>query len=312
MSNQSRYPVDPELVAVGVNVKPEGMIADEVLPRLPPITKSEFRYNYFPSAQAFIVPDTAVGRKGRVNQVEHKGEQRTGEVFDYGLEEPIAAKDQQDVSWNEQSRAVEYLTNLIRLDREVRVAGRVFDAATYETGLKENLADGSRFDDLGYNPLPLMMDYLDRTLMRVNKLIFGQQAWTSFRTNPAVVKAIHPNGDGSGLVTREQVADLLEVKQIVVGQSFVNTARKGQAATFARAWGKSVAGLYLDPTADATRGATFGFTVVQSVGGNTFLAGAEPDKNIGLYGGYNVRCGESVAEVVSAPSLGFFLGTVRD
>jgi hypothetical protein len=94
---------------------------------------------------------------------------------------------------------------------------------------------------------------------------------------------------------------VLELDAVYVGESYVNSAKKGQTATLARVWGKFFALLYRDSLADASRGTTFGFTA--QFGGR--IAGSFEDKDIGMRGGLRVRVGESVKEVVSANDLGY-------
>ena len=51
---------------------------------------------------------------------------------------------------------------------------------------------------------------------------------------------------------------MLELDDILVGQSFVNTAAKGATAAFSQCWGKHAALLYRDTLA-GNEGTTFGF-----------------------------------------------------
>ena len=83
---------------------------------------------------------------------------------------------------------------------------------------------------------------------------------------------------------------------------WVNTARPGQALSNARAWGKHMAMFYQDPLSGPFDMPSFGYTVPWGEP----IAGALEDKNMGMRGGVFVRYGESVAEVIAAPSLGYF------
>ncbi len=104
-------------------------------------------------------------------------------------------------------------------------------------------------------------------------------------------------------MSRQALAQLFELEEVLVGEGWLNTAKKGQAATFARVWGKHCSLIYRDRLADANRGVTFGFTAEFG----TRVAGSIPDPNIGLRGGQNVRVGESVKELVTANDLGYFV-----
>jgi hypothetical protein len=86
----------------------------------------------------------------------------------------------------------------------------------------------------------------------------------------------------------------------------LNTARKGQPVAMQQVWGNSVAFIARDAMADNRNGTTFGFTAQYK----TRVAGAVPDRDIGLHGGQRVRVGESVKEVISAPDLGYLMRNV--
>ena len=76
----SPFPIDPQLTAIAVIVRNQAMIADQVLPRTSSLAKPTFAYQYYPPAQQFTVPDTKVGRRSQVNQVEFNGERVPAEL----------------------------------------------------------------------------------------------------------------------------------------------------------------------------------------------------------------------------------------
>lgn len=102
---------------------------------------------------------------------------------------------------------------------------------------------------------------------------------------------------------RQQLAQLLEVEEVLVGSSWLNTAKKGQTATLARIWGKHALLIYRNQMADTRNGLTFGITGEFG----TRVAGQEPDTMIGLRGGTRVRVGESLKELIVAPAAAYFI-----
>ena len=170
------------------------------------------------------------------------GKQITDEVLDYGLDD-VVPNDEIE-AYNampkpatggpmspEQASAL-YLESLIQLDREVRVAGLIFAAANYAAGQSETLSGNSQWSDYANsNPLSYIMAALDKPLIRPNVAVLGQLTYTALRQHPKVVQAVNGSGQGAGTVTRQQLAELLEVQTVLVGSSFVNTARKGRFNT---------------------------------------------------------------------------------
>lgn len=222
----SPFPIDPQLTAIAVIVRNQAMIADQVLPRTSPLAKTQFAYQYYPPAQQFTVPDTKVGRRSQVNQVEFNGERLQAETEDYGLDHPLPQTDIDNAPNNTSLEALttEMLAGLILLDREIRVSRTVFDPATYK-GNAENVAATDRFDNPNSDPLEFLLDVLDRPIMRPNVAVLGQSEWRALRTHPVIAKAVHGNAGDKGAATREQVAELLEIDQILVGRARVNLSK---------------------------------------------------------------------------------------
>jgi hypothetical protein len=179
----------------------------------------------------------------------------------------------------------------------------VFDASNYATDNKTTLSGTSQWSDFDdSDPIGAILAALDACVMRPNIGLFGQAVWTKLRQHPRIVKAVLGNSGDSGVASRQAVAELLELEAIFVGQAWLNSARKGQPASLARTWGKHAAFIYRDSLATAESGVTFGITAQWG----DRVAGAIPDKDIGLRGGQLVRVGESVKEVICANDLGYF------
>lgn len=297
------FPQDPQLTAIAIAYRNAEMIADIVLPRVPVGTR-EFRWLQYNKEDGFTLPETTVGRKSRPNQVEFGATEKSGAVEDYGLDDAIPQDDIANApqGYDPRGRAVEGLTNLIQLDREVRVANKVFSADTYPASNKETLSGADQFSDGSSKPIKVVSEALDVPIQRPNVMVVGQTSWTVLRQHPEVVKAAHRNAGDSGMAEREAVAALFELDEVVVGRGWVNTARRGQAPSYQRVWGKHIALLHRDRTADTQRGATFGYTAQH----RDRVAGSWQDRNIGLRGGEMVRAGESVTEIVAAADLGYF------
>lgn len=299
------FPIDPALMAIAIAFKNKRMIADEVLPRSV-VGKQEFKYLEHAMAEGFTIPDTKVGRKSQPNQVEFSATEKTGSTEDYGLDDPIPQVDIDNAppNYNPLGRATEGIMNLVELDREVRVAGVVFNADTYGANNKVTLAGTDQFSDfVNSDPLGVLTDALDSMIMRANILTIGRPAFSFLARHPQIVKAVHGNSGDSGIARRRDIADLLELEDVLVGEAYVNTARKGQAMSLSRTWGKHIALIYRDKTADTRNGVTFGVTAQFG----SRISGTIPDKDIGLRGGQRVRAGESVKEVICAADLGYFI-----
>lgn len=304
MPNTAPFPVTPELTAIAIAYRnPDAaLIADEVMPRVKPVGTREFRYTEYDTSN-FDRPDTLVGRKGVPNEVSMGGTEKTAAIEDYGLDDVLPQDDIDQagkMGRNLPGESVEYIMNLIRLDREVRVANLVQSADSYEDNLSSTLTGTSQWSDPASKPLTALLEALDMPFMRPNTLVMSQTVWSKLRVHPQIVKSVYPLS-GEGVVTRQQFADLLEIRQIHIGASRVNNARKGQKTVLTPTWGKHCALLYLDRSVGTSAGITWGMTVPYG----TAVAGTIPEPKVGLRGGLRVRAGESLKELVTVKAAGY-------
>ncbi len=299
------FVIDPHLtgITLAFSNPSTALIADTVMPRVP-VDKEEFAYNSFPTEDAFTIPDTRVGRTSAVNQVEFSATRLTDQTEDYGLEDPIPNKDienAQGTAYDPEGRAVEVLTDLIALDREVRTAAKVFNTASFSAGNKTTLVGVNQWSDATSKPIKAMEDAMDLLLVKPTDLVLGNAVWRVLSRHPEVLEAVFGSASTQGRIKPSDLASILGISRVQIGAAWVNTARKGQTASFARAWGKMAALLYINPNADTQRGLTFGVTAQFG----TRVAGRIEDEDIGLAGGVRIRVGERVKEKVIAPTAGY-------
>lgn len=301
------FPVDPVLTGIAIQYRNKALIADQVLPRIAPVlARQSFKYNVWTKSEQFTVPNTLVGRRGRPSEVEFTASEVNASTLDYALDDPIPYADIANAPEGHDpvSFATQSLTNLIALDRERRVAALVFATGTYAAGNSATLSGTTQWSDYtNSDPIGAITDALDIPLIRPNTAVFGRQVFSKLSQHPKIVKAVLGNSGDSGIATRQQIAQLFELDQVLVGEGWYNSAVKGQTASYARVWGKGAAFLYLDSMGAGdgrlpSFGGTFQF--------GTRVAGSEPDKNISARGGERVRVLESVKEVITASDLGYY------
>lgn len=313
------FPVDPTLTAIAIGYRNP---AAQLIGRraLPPLTVlgETFKWHEYPLAEGFTVPPTEVGRRGRVNQVEFTVTERESAVRDYGLDDPIPYSDIREAAraraerrsmFDPRASAVEGLTNLIELDREVRAAQIVQDPANYAADKKIALVGTAKFSDYeNSDPYGVIDEGMDKTLVyRPNTIVMGQAVWSKVKRHPKLIKAVKGGLTEDGAITRAQFAELFEIapENLLIGQALVNTARKGQQVQLNRVWGKSIELLYLDPAKRTSNDATITWGFTAEYGGR--IAGSQEDKDIGLEGGERVRVGERVRELMCAKDVGYLI-----
>ncbi len=304
------FPINPELtaIAIGYRNRDVDLIADRVLPRVP--TALRFAYTVYHLADAFTVPSTLVGRRSEPTMVEFGGTLTQAECVDYGLDDLVPNHEIEAyeamgaaLAQSPLARSTQLLAGLVMLDREIRVRDLVFNAASYAAGHTVTLSGTSQWSDFANsNPLDAILQACDIPLVRPNTIVLGQRTWTRMRQHPRLIQAANASAHTGGAITRAQLAELIEVPNVIVGSGWLNTARRGQTPNMVRVWGNHAALLHVSEDAAATNQPTFGFTAQFG----SRIAGEMDSPVTGLRGGVRLRVGESVREVISAPGAGYY------
>lgn len=297
---------DTALTAIALAYKnPDlSLIADSVMPYVG-TGKKTFEYFEYPTGQGFEAVDTTADEYGAVAEVRMTGTKTARTCTDRGLAIPLSNDDISEAPAEQDVRgiATQQSTQLLLLDREVRVANTVFDAAKYDSAHKATLSGTGQWSNDASKPVKAIKTAFDSCLMRPNVLVLGQEVWSALQYNPEVIASCL--GTGGGVVTRERLAEVLEINEIVVGQGYVNTAKPGKPVSLARVWGKHALGIYRNRDAATNFGVTFGFTARLN---NERIASVQqvPAGQMGLRGGIKVLAGETALECLVAPTAAFF------
>jgi hypothetical protein len=301
MSN-APFATNPILSAIAIAYKNASFIADSVLPRVK-IGASEFRYTLYNKADRFTLQETMVGRKGRVNEVEFGGTEASAMVSDYGLEDVLP---QQDINnavgtgFDPKGNSTEALAELLLLDREVRTAAIVQNAANHTANV--TLSGTSQWSDLdASDPIVAISDALEMPMMRPNVAVTNPAVALALRRHPVMVKAYNGTLGDSGMVPLAYLRDLFELDDILIGSAKVNTANKGQTMALSNVWGNHFSLIYRNPQASPRRGVTFGLTAEHG----ERVSQEQNDADVGLRGGTRIRVGESVKELVIATDVSY-------
>ncbi|HIC81913.1 MAG TPA: capsid protein [Kiloniellaceae bacterium] len=299
---------DPVLTGIALAYQGDRLIADNVLPRIPVLAK-RFAWMKWDKDEGFTLPETLVGRTARPREVEFTAQKINDEAYDYGLDDPIPNDDvtqAQNAGIDPFGRATTGLMKFIALDREVRVAGLVFNAANYDAANKTQLVGNQQWTDkLNSDPVADITTGMDAAFIRPNTMTIGRVAYTALVTHPKTVTAVGMADQSAGVVKRRQLLELFELDNIFVGESRINQAKKGQTASYGRIWGNHCLLHYNDPQVQSTEESqpTFGFTA--EFGSRVSGTISEPKR--GLRGTETVRTGETLKEVIAAADVAYFI-----
>ncbi|MBQ4419613.1 MAG: hypothetical protein II870_08260 [Synergistaceae bacterium] len=300
------FPVDPILTSITLAYKNARYIADFVLPRVK-VPAESFKYRVFDKETYLTVPDTSIGRKGMANEVELLFSERPANTVDHGLDMVISLKDIDAAKlqgYDPQQKAVEFLTELLTLAREQRVAQLVFNAAVYTSQVKQ-LENAEKFDNDASDPIDTIIQAMDVPFFRPNTVVMGREVFSALSRHPKVLRTVYPNADGNGIINAQQLTTILNVDRVLVGEARLNLAKRG-GTNIQSVWGNNVALLYIDPKAGVQDVPTFGFTAEYGNREGRVIS----DPNVGRKGANRVKVSESINELIAAPDLGYLLQNV--
>jgi hypothetical protein len=247
MASTYNFVIHPASTALAIAVENRGLICDQVL-NVVPINAPVYEYPVLATASSMTVPETIVSRTGRPRTVEFSSRMQTGTVLDQFLDNPIPVAEQMAadapgavVSHNPEILASSMVfTNLVKLRQEWRVAGMLFNPANYGVSNKTTLLAGSQFNNATFNPIPLIRSVINSQIVKPNIMAIGEEGWLGLCVNPYAVEAVKATGAGSGaigVVTPDELAPILGLKKILVGESYINLQGLN-APVYTRCWGK--------------------------------------------------------------------------
>ena len=302
-------PIGEQQTGLVIAYKNKDLIADQVMP-IKILDGAEHTFKYFERTKgdAFTAPDAKVGRLSEPNIIHLSGTEKSDFVIPYGLEDIVPREDIDQIANKERfvNTHLEYLVNQILLGRELRTAGLVQDTSNYESDCHHTYQSSEGIGASVFDIFATLLEYLEKPLARPNKLGMSANVWAKLRTDPNVLKAIYPNNNGGGVATREQIKDLFEVDEILIGAARVNTTKNPSSPTLARCWGDHIWAHYEEPLSTLKEGLAWGMTA--QVGDR--YAEVIEDKKIGLKGAEIIKAGMYQKEVVVGKGAGFLLKNV--
>lgn len=213
------------------------------------VDKQSDRYAVFSRADAYRTENDKRSPGGEANKISRSVSSDTYFSNNYALKYPVTLEDRENADpiyrQNLINDAAGYVSRKLALGWEVRVRDLCFTTANVGSSAGVNSAWS---DPANSNPIGDITTALDNvqdtTGTRPNRLVFGLAAWRSLRRNNQILNRIFGTNNGGGFPSVAQVANLLEVEQILVGQAYYNSAEEGLAESLSPLWGDSMLAYY--------------------------------------------------------------------
>ena len=248
-STGSDLHIDRLLSQMAIGYFQESNIAGLIAP-IVNVEKESDLFSIFSRADALRTEDSRRARGDEANKITRTVSSDSYRCQNYALKYPIFLEDRvnADPVYVQElvNNAAKYVTDKLALDWEVRVAGIV--NSTSNVGSSSGVAsewDGAATSNPIGNIMTAMDNSQDLTGKRPNRLVMGLAAWNSLRRNNQILDRIHGTTNAQGFATRDQVAGLLEVDQILVGAAYRNTNAEGLAESLSKVWRDNVTAYYV-------------------------------------------------------------------
>lgn len=255
--------LDQYQTAFAQGYRPEGFIADMILPVVP-VPKQSDIYPIFKREDMLRQQKTtrAPGQEARI--VTQSIGSGTFYCPNYALKYPVTIEDKAnaDPIWVQGliNKRTQFIMDHLLLDMEIRLANLVTSGSN--VGSSSVVASGW----LGSGAAPLTdldtgidnVTYANGVSRSGIKVVFGAKAWDSFRRHSTVRNLIFGTNNGGGYPQVDQVKNLLNVGDVLIGGGFKNTAEMGIAESLTTIWSDYVLVAYVNPSADLER-PSFGY-----------------------------------------------------
>jgi hypothetical protein len=247
--------IDQTLSNVAINHRPEGFIADMIAP-IVEVPKQSDHYVIFSRADKHRRPSTLRSQGTRPTRVDQNVSSATYFADNYALYSPVTIEERANADPIYLNKIIngrtELITDLLMIDWEVRVANMV--NSTTNVGNSASVA--SEWDGAG-DPLGDINSMIDTvqnaSAQRPNKVVFGLDAWKSFRRDSNVRNIIFGNNNGGGYPSTQQVKDIFEVDDVLIGGAFQNTGAEGLSESLSTIWTDNVLVYYAPPAPTVER-----------------------------------------------------------
>lgn len=253
--------IDAMLSEMAMGYRPEGFIADQVFP-IVNVGKQSNLYTIWSRADRLRVPKTTRAPATEAKRIYESVSSDTYFCQNYALKSgtPIEGFKNADPIMldNLNSGKTQLILDGLYLDWEVRQAHQV----TSGTNVGTYTAVASAWTGSGADPLGDINAMLDNvhysTGVKPNRIVFGVEAWKSFRRHSTVRNLIFGTNNGGGYASQDNVRMLLEVDEVLVGGAFQNTAGEGLGESLSTIW-KDHTLVYYAPTAPTIERPSFGY-----------------------------------------------------
>ena len=255
-------------------------------------------------------PDDSMANRSTPNEISESRSTTSYACEPYALANTLDAAQMEasDAPLNEMIDLVAAINDTLAYAQEKRHATILTTAANYgsNTATKAGTtqwSDYTTYTETPYEAVATARDACWNPAMGPTKLVgfCSLAVFNKLRRHPSVITDFK-HQSGLKLPNRTQLAEYLDLDDLLVGAAMEDTANEGATASYSRIWGKHF-GVLRVATSPGIRTAAFGYTLQF---GEKFTF-EQFDGMIGVKGGYRAKVGLEVDEKILAADTGYLI-----
>ena len=247
--------IDRVLTEFAMGYRPAGMIVDKLFPLII-VDKQTNIYLEADRGRILRRQDTKRAPGMEARRVEREFGSATYRAINYALKDMTVIEEKANMDpgmiFSKTEDKAQGLLDDIFLDWEIRVLDQINNTSNVGSSSAVESGWNGAGDPIG--DVNTMLDNVRYANgLKANKVLFGPQAWDSFRRDSNVRNLILGVNNGGGFVNEAQVAKLLDIEEVLVAEAFENSAADGQAESLNPIMGDNVLAYYVTPTPSIDR-----------------------------------------------------------
>lgn len=250
--------IDAALSQVVINYQPKGFIANMIMPI---VTVDKQSDRFFKMDQGDMFRDEPDYRTpGRLpNYISFDVSSDGYYAKNHALGTYLTREELKnaDAALNTQIIRARFLTNILNINYELRVANQVNSTSNVGSSTTTASAWGTSNADPYLDLQGDISTFEDLTGYMPNGIVFGKTAWRNFRDSEKIQTLIFPHG--GGIPRMSHVRDLLEIDNVLVGGAYRNSAAEGATMALSKIWNDNVL-LFYTPQSPSKEEPSFGYS----------------------------------------------------
>jgi hypothetical protein len=261
--SQTKAQVDKLLTNVSNMYKPANYVCERILTPLAVMQDSGILPSYG-NQHLRLVNSANFGRaRARLVNAIERDISRTYQIVPHELRGEVSEQDYVNVEapYDAEKDETEGLTEMLWIEKEYNLSSVLRDTSIITQNV--TLVGAAQFNNYASsNPVEEIKSALgavhDGSGRAPNKAIMSWAVYNTLRYHPQVLDNLGFKDNRAGTLKHQEVADFLNVDELLVSDAFFNAAKEGQADDMQAIWGKDIVFVHC-PSAAAKKQVSLGY-----------------------------------------------------